>query len=1180
MKRRTRAGSLCLFSVLFATGGLYAQGVEATLKGRVQDSSGAAVPAAKLDVKNTGTNRIVSTVSDSAGQYNVPFLQPGTYILTIEAPGFKKVVREGLSLSVGDTVGMDITLEVGAVTEQLTVTAEAPLLETAKADRGTLVDQQTVAEMPLNGRNPFMLAKIAAGVNFNGTVIYQRPFDNGAIAQWTINGGLYESNEFLLDGAPNNAQAGVNNIAYVPPVDAVQEFKIQTNSYDAQYGHTSGGIVNVSLKSGTNAVHGTVYEFARRKAWDANSFQNNAAGAPKGEHYLDKYGGQISGPVYIPKIYDGRNKTFFKFDYERYRENTPRPFTLSVPAPEFANGDFSKLVNGAGQPIAIYDPATGKDVNGTWTRQVFPNNIIPTNRLNPIAQKIISYFPKPNTSTPGQGYSQANQYFDANDKDSFYNQVLKFDQQVGSKHHFSIREIRSNRLEMGWDGSNSVTGVGQSGSLPEVRTNDGLSFEWVGIVSPQMVINTRVSFSRYLAADRGDANAGFDPAQLGFPTSLTSALPGGAFFGRYNFTNYFSLGQYPTGDITNTGSIAPSLNWNKGSHSIKVGADLRDVQYVTQNYSTALSLSADTGWTQQNYAQSDPLSGNSIASFLLGTPSSGSSAYSLLGIYKYAYYAPWIQDDWRVSKRLSLNLGFRWDFNTPPTERFNRMNRGFDANVASPVNQLINQQQFPGYAVKGGLLFAGVNGQSRAAANTYMRALQPRFGAAYKLNEKLVVRGGWGRYYLNPSNSYIQSTGFSTSTPLVSSLDGGRTPIANLINNPFPSGLLLPPGSTAGPLTNIGQGLTVVNPNFILPHMDQFSFGFQYELPKHSKLDASYVGSRGKNLESNQPVNFIPLSLRQQCDAWEGGSAAYCQALVPNPFYQAAPFNGTSYFSSPTLARSTLAAPYPQFGGITMQDMNANASWYNSFQIGYEVRTRNGLTLVANWTLSKQVYQNGYNDIQRLIPERSIYQYDQPHNFKISAVYQLPFGKGKALLNTSNRLYSRLVSGWETNVLFSYHSGIPWRLPTNFLYTQEAKVPNIDWHAPVVQVVQPCVAQWNTNGTITMQAFSTKAGCTNYNFLALPLFAPSAEPLFSGQIRTMSVPNADVSLNKTTRITERTGVQFRAEVFNVTNTFNFYQSQPNSTLTNAAFGTVNKANVSSSNGNQPRIIQLSVKFNF
>jgi hypothetical protein len=432
-------------------------------------------------------------------------------------------------------------------------------------------------------------------------------------------------------------------------------------------------------------------------------------------------------------------------------------------------------------------------------RQVFPGNTIPTNRINPIAQKILSYFPAPNTTTSGQPYSQSNFYFDAPDKDSFYNEVVKIDQQIGARHHFSFREIRSNRLEMGWDGSNAVMGPGESGSLPEIRTNDTLGLEWVGIISPQVVANVRVSYARYLGEDRGDANAGFDLTKLGFPASLVNSLPGGLFFGTYSFSNYFNLGQYPTGDITNTGSVAASVNWNVKRHSIKAGVDIRDIQYITQNFSNALSLSADPGWTQQNYAQSDPLSGNSVASWLLGTPSGGSSAYSLLGVYQEHYFAPWVQDDWRITNRLSLNLGLRWDFNVPPYERFNRMDRGFDPTVSSPLNQLINQQQFPGYNVTGGLLFAGVNGRPRNAADTYMKAVQPRIGLAYQVGAKVVLRGGWGRYYLNPSNNYIQSSGFNTSTPLVTSNDGGRTPISNLIANPFPSGLLLPAGSSLGP---------------------------------------------------------------------------------------------------------------------------------------------------------------------------------------------------------------------------------------------------------------------------------------------------------------------------------------------------------------------------------------------
>src|SRR5574340_33814 len=378
--RISRVVFLCLAFAALAC----AQEFRATVTGHVTDQSGAAVPNIAIQVKNVDTNEVATTASDSQGNYVVPFLRPGNYSITVEAAGFKRFTRDGMRLQVGQSATIPIALEVGAVTESVTVTAETPLLETAKADRGQVVDSQRVSEFPLNARNPFMLSFLSAGVNYNGNIIYQRPFDNGAIADWNINGGWNRNNEFLLDGAPNNSQAGGNNIALVPPVDSVEEFKIQTNSYDAQYGKTSGGIINVSLKSGTNDLHGTVYEFARRNAWDANSFQNNARGVPKADHFLDQYGGAVGGPIVIPKLYNGKDKSFFFFNYEGYREGTPTPLNISVPAPEFINGDFGNLINNQGRLITIYDPTTGRAVNGVWTSDPFPGNRLQQGRPNTV----------------------------------------------------------------------------------------------------------------------------------------------------------------------------------------------------------------------------------------------------------------------------------------------------------------------------------------------------------------------------------------------------------------------------------------------------------------------------------------------------------------------------------------------------------------------------------------------------------------------------------------------------------------------------------------------------------------------------------------------------------------------------------------------------------------------------
>ena len=524
---------LALVSGIVAAASLvHGQEFRATLTGRVLDSAGAHVPNAKVRVTNATTGELREVITDSQGNYLLPLLNPATYSIRAEHDGFKTSVKEGLQLNVNQTATVDLQLEVGAMSTQVTVIAETPLLEDANADRGGLVDEQSVKEYPLNTRNPFMLAMLSPGVNFDGELTYQRPFDNGAIAEWSINGSQ-RKNEFLLDGAPNNSQAGGNNIAFVPPVDSVQEFKIQSNSYDAQYGRSAGGIINVALKSGGNRLHGTVYEFARRNAWDANSFQNNSRcitvdangkchGAPKDGHWLDQYGAQLDGPVYIPKLYNGRNKTFFLFNYERYNEGTPQPLILSVPEPEMRRGDFSKLVDARNRTITIYDPNTGRQQGSQWVRDPFPGDIIPRDRINATALQLIKYFPLPNTSTPGAGYSTSNLFISGGDgtaRDKFYNLVAKIDQNLGPKHRLFVRFGNNDRKELRTN-NGIFDKPGADGQLPLRRANWTGALDWTGSLTPTLLVDVRASLSRFIDPSTADANRNFDLVGAGFSPKL------------------------------------------------------------------------------------------------------------------------------------------------------------------------------------------------------------------------------------------------------------------------------------------------------------------------------------------------------------------------------------------------------------------------------------------------------------------------------------------------------------------------------------------------------------------------------------------------------------------------------------------------------------------------------------
>ena len=1165
-----------------------AQEFRATISGRVFDSTNAAVPGAKLTAVNVATNESTNASTDQTGAYAIPFLRPGEYRLSVTAQGFKQYNRENIVLEAARISGIDVVLEVGTITENITVTGEAALLETQTASRGGVVNTQQVAELPLNARNPFMLGSMMAGVTFRGAAIWQRPFDNGAIAQWSVNGSQMSNNEFLLDGAPNNAQAGSNNIAYVPIVDAVQEFNVQSNSYDASYGKTGGGIFNVVLKSGTQKLHVTGWEFLRDRKLDANTFQNNAVGKQRPAHYLHQYGFQIDGPVYMPKLLpkDGPVKLFYLGSFENYREAWPQFLNISFPEMEMRNGDFSKLVDAKNAPITIFNPYDYTlDSSGNPVRNAFPGNIIPQSMINPISKKVSSFMPVPNQKTNGVRYANQNvgmPEYSALDK--FYNLILKFDFNIGDRHRAFMRHASNDRTE-----DRAVNGldnkIGTDGQQPFQRINDAYVVDWVSTLTPTLVFNVRGSYNRFIEKGFGRANEGFDLASLGLPKSLVDALPQPRYFGRWNMDGYSPLGRYQSINITNTYSLMASLTKILGAHTMKMGADIRRIHFIQQNSGNILQFDNTVQWTRRRWDQNDANSGDSYAGFLLGIPTGGSVNYPLYPFFRQWYSAYYFQDDWKVSRKLTLNLGLRWDANMAPDEKWNRLNTGFNQGVASPLVKQIPANMLALYPqlanMKGGLEFAGVNGNSTKAADFYKRTWQPRVGAAYQITPKLVARGGWGLYYINPNNDYLNTTGYTTSTPLVASVDAGRTPIPSNLNNPYPNGINLPPGSSRGYLTYVGQNFNWYSRDFKIPHVHQFSFGFQYQVSNTSTLELSYVGNRTMDLQTNKDSNLPSLDYRKTCNILEGGRPSNCQATTANPFKGLAPFLGTSLYTANTVQKFQMNRPFPQFNGnLNQRGLNQGRVWYNALQVNYNQRFSGGLNLLANYTWSKQIERWGFTDPYVDAYQQGLYYMDRPHALKLTGVYDMPFGKGRKYGAGVGGFAGKLISGWQATTFFNHSSGEPTDLPANVIMLKDPKNDSVDWKAHQVRGWSPCVLRMDNNGNIAPQSFSVAAGCgtnhADYSWLLLPTYAPNVNSTRSPNIRKHRAFTMDSSINKMTQIGERLRFQLGLEAFNVLN-HNYYGRQVFDTNANSAnFGTIFPHLASSQNG-YPRQIQVRIK---
>ena len=1151
---RTRHLITALFC--FAQIPVLAQESQSTILGRITDPSGAAIAGATVDAVNTGTGVHSAAQANDAGDYRMPFLIPGIYSLTVEAPGFKQSIRSQIEVRVNERITIDVAMEIGQATESVKVNAETPLLDTSTTSMGQVLSTKAVLDLPLLTGNVMPMAALSPGVLFMPTFPKDvRPFDTGSGSAIAGDGTRIGSAQFLLDGAMNNANSG---FAYSPPPGVVQEVKVQTASFDASYGYMSGVAVNLSLKSGTNEIHGQTYYFNQNPAFYANRFFLNRVGTPKIAYKSHRWGGNVSGPVYIPKLYNGRNKTFFMYGYEGIWTFDPVSIGFeAVPTPAQRTGDFSNLL-ALGPRYQIYDPySITPAANGLYSRLPLPNNIIPQSRINPVGAKIAALYDLPNL--PGNIDGVNNYTNGRNSYDTFYNHIVKIDHNVSEKQRFFVRgDVTRNRRVQDQRHHDAV------GHL-QYRYNRGAAIDHVYLMSPQFFINTRYSYTRYIDGFFPD-QTGWDLAGLGFSST---------FINQIKAVNPALL-RLPRIDVTGYSSLSvQNQNWNPvdahdfglnatkiaGTHTVRFGMGYR----IYKRNSTDLGnssglLTFGTNWTRGPFDTSgaSPI-GQGMASLLYGLPSSGSLTIPANYAEQDKIFALYVQDDWKISRRLTLSLGLRYELPSPMTERFDRSVQGFDFTAASPIEAAVKANyaanpipQIPvnQFRVPGGLTFPGANGNARTLWGYNKTNFMPRVGLAYSLTPATLIRAGFGIYF-EPNgapNFDVIQTGFSQTTQMVPTVDNGQHYIADL-TNPFPNGLQLPKGAGGGLSTNLGQSVSFFNQNLLTPYMERWQFAVQRSLPAGSVLEVSYAGNRGVRQRISRNLDALPNQYLSTSPVRDQQTINFLNAQVANPFYPLLP--GTS-LSGTTVSRSQLLLPYPQFTGVNM-DTNQGYSWYHSLQTRFEKRFSAGFLGTVSWTWSKLMEARTYLNPGDPLPEKVISDQDRTHRLAATAIYQLPFGKGGRWGSTWTGPVSKMASGWEISGIYQAQTGPPLGFGNAIFTGKLSDIPIPD--------NQRTVDRW----------FNVDAGFER-NSAAQP--ASNLQTLssrFSG-IRAAGTNNLDLAIIKNTQIREGIQLQFRAEGINALNHPQFLA--PNTTPSSSAFGQV------TAEWSSPRTIQFALKVLF
>lgn len=1126
----------------------FSQTFHGTLRGQITDPNAAAVRGARILLIDQATQISRQTVSNDLGEYVFTSVNPAAYALSAEAPGFKKVERQGVVVATQAVVAVELRLEIGQVTEQVVVTEETPALQTADASTGQVLDGQKIVDLPILGRNPFYVAKLAQNVVYAGNPKFARMQDQNANAQVSIAGGPLRTNNYLVDGI--SITDSTNRAVIVPSPEAVQELKLQASTYDAEAGRTGGGSFNTLLRSGTNSLHGSAVGHIRETDWLANGFFANRNGQPIPDQPFRDWAGSVGGPVFIPKIYDGRNRTFFFAATESYRQRDGATYPLSSPTALEREGDFSQTLSRTGSLQTIYDPLT---TTPAGTRTPFAGNRIPAGRINPVGRQLVSYYPLPNSPTPYHGSPNLNlagSY--PNRGDQF---IGKADHQFTSWFRASASYIFQKTFETAapnlWDNPASPSqGYCCDRKIDSTQANAILT------PSPTTVIAVRWGFNRFYSRSN-QASDGFNTALLGLPASLVSITKNTAF-PAISMTDVSSFGGGPTAqDVFYSRAFNVTLSKFQGKHSWKAGFETRTVHDYGVPASGPSSFGFSDVFTRPNPRSATTGQGSSLATLLLGYPVSGS--FTVVNPFDnyVRYYGGFIQDDYRVSAKLTLNVGVRFEYETGIRDTNDRLIVGFDRAARSPLN-------VPGLPLYGVVQYAGVNGNPTQTFNPKSIKPGPRIGFAYAANDKTVFRGGYGIFWAPTFFFFQNAIGYSQTTNIISSTDGNFTPSVTL-SNPYPDGILQPTGNSLGGLSGIGQPITVTDPNTrSAGYVQQFSLETQRQASAGLVVTAGVLATRSLGLFRNgQNINQLDPAYFSQ------GSAL--NNPVPNPLYNN---GGTGTVGTPTVSANQLLRPFPQFTSVTLNSSGSGNSRYYSLYVRAERRLAQGLTALASYTWSRNIDdltgvnlaganqiatasgpQNAYN----LAAERSLSTQDVPNRFTTAITYELPVGRGKTFLSGASRLTDAVLGGWAINAVGIIQSGFPLAITqpnNNSVVGASYQRPN----ATGIDAATPGSTTDRINGWLNPAAFSQ---APQFTFGNISKFL---------NVRGPGTRNLDLSIFKTFRIAEFLRVQFRAEALNATNTPIF--GNPNTTLTNAQFGVI------TTQVNNPRLVQLGLRVTF